>query len=118
MARVLPPERTSGYAATLTVPQATQQAVAAYQRGEKSEAERLCRLLLDVTPDSFEALYLLGIIAEQTGRAEEAVVLLSKAAAVKPGVADAHYNLGVALGELRRTVEAVESYERAIALRS
>jgi tetratricopeptide (TPR) repeat protein len=100
------------------VPQATQQAVAAYQRGERSEAERLCRLLLDVTPDSFEALYLLGIIAEQTGRAEEAVVLLSKAAAVKPGIADAHYNLGVALGELKRTVEAVESYERAIALRS
>ena len=75
-------------------------------------------MLLDVKPDSFEALYLLGIIAEQAGRAEEAVVLLSKSVAVKPGIADAHYNLGVALGELKRTVEALESYERAIALRS
>ncbi|HTE86144.1 MAG TPA: tetratricopeptide repeat protein, partial [Dehalococcoidia bacterium] len=71
------------------MPQATRDAVAAYQRGETAEAERLCRSALDAQPDYFDALYLSGIIAEQTGRAEEAVELLSKAVAVKPGIADA-----------------------------
>jgi tetratricopeptide (TPR) repeat protein len=100
------------------VPQATQHALAAYQRGETAEAERLCRLALDAQPDYFDALYLSGIIAEQTGRTEEAVELLSKAVAVNPSIADAHYNRGVALGELNRTAEALESYERAIALKA
>ncbi len=94
-----------------------QHALAAYQRGERVEAERLCRLLLDVKPDYFDALFLSGIIAEQTGRAEEAVELLSRAVKLNPNIADAHYNRGVALGELKRPAEALESYERAIALK-
>jgi tetratricopeptide (TPR) repeat protein len=59
-------------------------ALAAYQRSDGVEAERLCRLLLDAMPDYFDALFLAGIIAEQTGRAERAVELLSKAVAVNP----------------------------------
>ena len=116
--RPIPPlARTPGNTVSLTAPQAMQHALAAYQRGETTEAERLCRLLLDAKPDYFDALYLSGIIAEQTGRAEEAVALLSRAVAVNPSVADAYYNRAVALGELNRLAEAVESYERAIALK-
>jgi tetratricopeptide (TPR) repeat protein len=94
-----------------------QHALAAYQRGEAAEAERLCRLVLDVKADYFDALYLSAIIAGQTGRTEEAAELLSKAVTVNPSIADAHYNRGVALGELKRSEEALESYERAIALK-
>ena len=43
-------------------------ALAAYQRGDRVEAERLCRLLLDAMPDYFDALFLAGIMAEQSGR--------------------------------------------------
>jgi len=93
-------------------------ALAAYHRGDRVEAERLCRLLLSGMPDYFDALFLAGIMAEQAGKAERAVELLSKAVAVRPDVAEAHYNHGVALGDLRRYEEAVASYERAIALKS
>jgi tetratricopeptide (TPR) repeat protein len=92
-------------------------ALAAYQRGDRVEAERLCRLLLSGMPDYFDALFLAGIMAEQAGKAERAVELLSKAVAVRPDVAEAHYNYGVALGDLRQYEEAVASYERAIALK-
>src|SRR2546430_3599280 len=108
---------TPGGASALTVPQAMQHALAAYQRGESAEAERLCRLVLDAKADYFDALYLSAIIAGQTGRAEEAAELLAKAVTVNPGIANAYYNRGVALGELNRHTEAVESYERAIALK-
>ena len=99
-----------------TVMQSMQRAVAAYERGEIAEAERLCHLLINVKPDYFDALYLSGVVAGQTGRAGEAVGLLSRAVSADPGHADAHYYRGVALGELNRPVEALESYERAIAL--
>jgi tetratricopeptide (TPR) repeat protein len=92
-------------------------ALAAYHRGDRVEAERLCRLLLSGMPDYFDALFLAGIMAEQAGKAERAVELLSKAVTVRPDVAEAHYNHGVALGDLRRFEEAVASYERAIALK-
>ena len=94
-----------------------QHALAADQGGETAQAERLCRLVLEVQPDHFDALYLWGIIAGQTGRADEAAALLSKAVRANPDVADAHYNHGVALGEVKRHEEALASYERAIALK-
>ncbi len=81
------------------------------------EAERVCRLALEVKANYFEALYLSGIIAAQTGRTEEAARLLSKAVMANPRIADAHYNWGVALGELKRPAEALERYGRAIALK-
>jgi tetratricopeptide (TPR) repeat protein len=92
-------------------------AIAAYQRGDLVEAERLCRLALEVKANYFDALYLSGIIAAQTGRTEEAARLLSKAVTANPRIADAHYNWGVALGELKRPAEALERYGRAIALK-
>ena len=93
-----------------------QRALSSYQRGATSEAEQLCRRVLDAKPDYFDALFLSGVIAVQAGHAERAIDLLSKAVAINPGAADAQYNLGVALGELGRNGEAVESYGRAIAL--
>ena len=92
-------------------------AIAAYQRGDLVEAERLCRLALEVKANYFDALYLSGIIAAQTGRTEQAARLLSKAVMANPRIADAHYNWGVALGELKRPAEALERYGRAIALK-
>jgi len=95
-----------------------QHALAAYHRGETTEAERLCRLALSAESNYFDALYLSGILAGQAGRAEEAAELLSRAVRANPNVADAYYNRGVALDELGRRAEAVESYERAIALKA
>jgi len=94
-----------------------QRAFVAYQRGALAEAEQLCQSALGLKADSFEALYLMGIISGQTGRTHQASEFFARAVAVNPNQADAYYNLGVALGELGRHAEALQSYERAIALR-
>ena len=104
-------------AETLRLPQAMQRALVACQRGEWARADQLCRWVLGVKADYFDALYLLGIIAGRAGRAQEAIELLSRALSVNPASADAHYNQGVALGELERIAEALASYDRAIALK-
>src|SRR6478736_5567112 len=115
MAPVPPSAPTPRRAVTISFPEAMEYALAAYQRGDRVEAERLCRLLLSGMPDYFDALFLAGIMAEQAGKAERAVELLSKAVTVRPDVADAYFNRGVALAELGRPVQAIESYDRAIA---
>jgi tetratricopeptide (TPR) repeat protein len=104
-------------AASLPLPQAMQRALVAYQRGEWGDAEQLCRSILNVKSDYFEALYLLGIVAGLTGNKSEAADLLSAAVSVNPTSADARYNHGVALGELKRYGEALESYDQVIALK-
>lgn len=103
-------------AATIPLPQATQQAKDAYQRGDWPEAERLCRLILNGRSNQFEALNLLGIIAAQTQRPQQAIELLSKAVAVNPDHATAHSNLGNVLCDLQRHKEALESFNCALKL--
>ena len=117
MSPIPPLTRPQDGAATLTLPQAMQRAVAAFQRGQPHEAEHLCRWVLGVKAEYFDALYLLGIIAGQAGKPQETAELLSRALSVNPYSADAHFNRGVALGELKRLAEALESYERALALK-
>ncbi len=99
---------------TLTLPQAMQQALAAYQRGDWAEAERLCQVVLGAKSDYFDALNLRGAIAAQTGRTGEATSLLAQAVAINPTHADAHNNLGNALRDLRRHDDALACYERAL----
>jgi tetratricopeptide (TPR) repeat protein len=102
-----------GQGATPTI----QHAFAAFQRGAFAEAERIARALLAANGETFDALFLLAIIAGQARRPQEAVELLTRAIARNPRNADAHFNRGVALGELGRWPEALDSYDRALALK-
>jgi tetratricopeptide (TPR) repeat protein len=61
-----------------------QQAKAAYQGGDWTEAEHLCKIILANKSNDINALNLLGIIAAQTQRPLEAVTLLSQAIAIDP----------------------------------
>jgi predicted O-linked N-acetylglucosamine transferase (SPINDLY family) len=101
----------------LTVPQAMQQAVAAYNTGDWAKAEQLSRLILDAQAEHFEALNLLGIIAAQKQRTEEAADLLERAVAARPANAHAHSNYGNVLSDLNRFEEALEAYARALKIR-
>jgi len=112
-----PPARPVDEAATLAPAQAVQRAIAAYRRGDWTEAERWCRAALDARTDHFDALHLLGVVAARSGRLPEAVDLLSRAMAVDPANADVCISRGNALRDLGRHAGALESYERAIALR-
>src|SRR5262245_45980614 len=104
------------HALTLTVPHAVQRAIAAYERGAWGEAEILCRRVLAVEPDAFDALNLLGIITAQTRRTQQAVELLGHAVAVNPANAAAHVNYGNILQRSGRLDDALASYNRALGL--
>jgi len=96
--------------------QLIERAIAAYQRREWTDAERLCRALLAANADHSVALQLLGTLAVQGGRPQEGAELLARAAAVSPGDAEIHTTRGVALRDSGRYAEAIASYDRAIAL--
>ena len=106
----------SGGKIPLALLQALQQAGAAYSRRDWAEAERLCRQVISVKADFFDALTLLGIIAAQSNRAQEAEELFGRAVAVNPRDVLTHINRGLALQELQRLDGALASYERAIKL--
>ncbi len=101
-----------------TPPEALQLAVGAFQRGDRAEAERLCRGVLVAQGDDVRALQFLAVIALESARTREAVELLSRACAVNPASAQVHNNHGVALGRMLRHADALSSYERALAIDS
>jgi predicted O-linked N-acetylglucosamine transferase (SPINDLY family) len=81
------------------------------------EAEQLYRRVLQVYPQHFDSLHLLGVIAYQRGEYADAVRQIDVALKLKPDVADAYNNRGNALKKLGRHEEALASYNQAIALK-
>ena len=90
-------------------------ALAAQQRGDLGEAERLYAQIVNRTPAP-EALVNYGNMLGRQGRAAEALVQYDRALALAPSLLPALYNRGNALLELGRPDEAVASYDRAVAL--
>jgi tetratricopeptide (TPR) repeat protein len=93
------------------------QAIALHQQGNLAEAARIYRDVLREQPNHFEALHLLGLIANKTGQTERAAELIGQAIALKPDYAEAHNNRGNALRNLKRHEAALECYDKAIALK-
>ena len=96
--------------------QQIKRAVELHQAGNLKQAERLYRKVLDVRPDYFDALHMLGVVALQSGRHEYAIDLISRALRQNAGVPAAHGNLALALIQQERLQEAIASYERQISL--
>jgi hypothetical protein len=65
---------------SLTTDQAAQLALERYLQGNWAEGEAICRKILEVDPNHFEAMHLLGLIAHRVGRNDIAVELLQRAA--------------------------------------
>ena len=101
---------------SLTLPQAMERAISAYQSRQFAEATQLCEAVLRADPRHLDALSMIGVLALQSGNAQAAVDYFTRATEVAPDFADAFYNRGVAQGELKRWDDALESYARAIAL--
>ena len=91
-------------------------AVTSFRAGRDAEAERLLRKLLKHTPETPQALHLLGLIAARNGRSADAERLLRRCVAAAPGDAEAHNNLGNALMARGQLAEAEASYRRAAQL--
>src|SRR5487761_994853 len=92
--------------------QSIQKAWACFSRGERGQAEALCRSILAGEAEHAGALTLLGIMLAQARRTEEAAQLLGKAAARLPNDASVQNNYGNVLRDLGRHVSALSAYER------
>ena len=92
-------------------------AVRTHQAGNLGEATRLYAAVLDVSPQNFHALYLLGFVHFQQGHYADAARRMGEAVRINPHAPDAFYNLGCALQYLQRHEEAVAAFTRAAALK-
>ena len=88
-----------------------------HKKGLFGQARAAYQLVLELDPDQFIALHMLGSLESDAKNYQQAEIMLSRAVAVDPQSADAHMSRGIALNKLRRHDEARESYRRALALR-
>ena len=87
-----------------------------YQAGRLSQAEAVCRQILQADPNQPAALHFLGVIAIQVGNSEIASELIRKAISLKPDYIEAHFNLAIALMAQGKRDEAIARYRQVIAL--
>ncbi|MDX1485981.1 MAG: tetratricopeptide repeat protein, partial [Alphaproteobacteria bacterium] len=87
-----------------------------HRSGRLEEAEAVYGDVLRGSPDEFDALYAVAIIAAQKGRLDRAEELIAKALAVSPDHAEAQFNRGGLLFHLKRLDEALESFDSVVAL--
>jgi hypothetical protein len=90
------------------------QAHSAFEEGDAAKTRRLCAGILKSSPDSFDALHLLGQVNFQHGQMVEALRYFSAAAKIAPGSAEAMSNLGQVFHATGRYEEAIASYRRAL----
>ncbi len=88
-----------------------------HKTGLLPEARVAYRQILQLAPNQFMALHMLGALESDAKNYQQAEILLSRAVAADPRSADAHMSLGIALNGLRRHDEACASYRKALALR-
>jgi Flp pilus assembly protein TadD len=88
----------------------------AHQAGHLPQAEALYRQILQVEPNSAEALLGLGTLCLQQGKLAEAVPPLEQFVGLEPHRTDALNNLGIALANLGRPAEAINHFQQALRL--
>lgn len=98
----------------MPVSAAVREAIAAHHAGRLADAERLYRAVLEVVPEQFDALHLLGVLCAQTGHPGEGASLLARAVAAQPQAADAHANYANVLKALGRLDDALRHCDLAL----
>jgi tetratricopeptide (TPR) repeat protein len=93
-----------------------QQAVMLHRQGHLAPARMLYEQILQVAPQHFHALHLLGVVAAATGDPAQAAALIGRALEIVPDDAPAHNNRGAALHALGHWDAALACYDRAAAL--
>jgi predicted O-linked N-acetylglucosamine transferase (SPINDLY family) len=99
-----------------TVAEALNAALAHHRGGRLAEARDLYTAVLKVSPNNFDALHLLGVLARNEGDVPAAIRLISRALAVDPRFAAAYSNLGNALQDDGRIAEAIDAHRTALTL--
>src|SRR5665213_979498 len=102
---------------SLTLSQAFDIAVKAYNAGKLAEVEQICLRIIAADPDSAAALNLLAVTYSSLGGHEKAIASYDRALALRPDFIQALVNRGIAHYEMKRFGDALASYDSAIALR-
>ena len=82
--------------------------------GNRREAERLARRVIDAVPDQPDALHLLATVARESGRADPAIDLYRRLLRRHPALPIAHNSLGNLLQQRGEWQEAIACYEAAL----
>ncbi len=99
---------------TMTVEDAVKLALDCHQRGELAKAADIYDEVLQVAPDSADALHYKGLIQHQVGDSEAAIELIERALELVPVYPSALNNLGNVLRECGRLEEAEERYRQVL----
>ncbi|MGI9263907.1 MAG: tetratricopeptide repeat-containing sulfotransferase family protein [Gammaproteobacteria bacterium] len=86
------------------------------KEGRLEEAERSCRDVLRTSPNSVDALRLLGITLIRGGRVDEAETQFRKAIAIAPDFVGALMDLGRSLKDQNQFEEAIDCFKKAMRL--
>jgi len=92
------------------------QAIEYVQTENFDEAEALLKQVLQVQPQSFDALHITGVIYVLQKKHVEAAELFKKAIEVNPGSGVAHFNLATALSESGNDTGSLPHHAQAVKL--
>jgi len=85
-----------------------------YDQGDRAQAEKGFRRVLEIKPDHVPSVVNLGIVLNEAGKSEDALKEFDRALALKPGDTAILCHKGQALYALKRREEAVKLYLEAI----
>ena len=85
-----------------------------HKNGNLQEAKKIYESILEETPNDFNCLHHLGLIAKNNKEYLSAFELISKAITINPNVSAADFNLGNVLKKLNKINDAITSYDKAI----
>ncbi|MEH2091296.1 tetratricopeptide repeat protein [Nostoc sp.] len=97
-----------------TIPDALQLASQYYQTKRFTQAEEIYRQIIDLDPQQSEALYRLGLLAQQREQYQNAERFFQIALQLQPEVGTIHNSLGFALQQQGKLEEAIACYEKAL----
>ncbi|MEH2212561.1 tetratricopeptide repeat protein [Nostoc sp.] len=101
-----------------TITESLQIASKHYRANDLIKAEQLYRQILEKEPNHPEALYGLGILAQQVGQFQNAEQLLNELLQIQPNSVKAWFSLGNLYQAQGQLPAAVEAYQQAIALKT
>jgi len=97
-----------------TIPEALQLAVQHHRAKRFTQAEEVYRQIIEINPKQLEALYGLGMLAQQRGQYQNAEQFFQAALQLQPEAAAIQNSLGFTLQQQGKLEEAITYYEKAL----
>jgi len=89
-------------------------AISLQKAGKFAQAKLIYESLLNISPNQFKILYLLGTLEAQSGNFDKAVIYLTKANKINSNSWEVNSNLGNAYIEINEFKKAITNYNKSI----